>query len=64
MKSELTYTFDELHKFVTLKGWHLNMVTSHKGLIYWLDWKDESGDWNEKEFKSINSLTSFIKEVI
>tara|TARA_Y100000593_G_scaffold95130_1_gene200453 strand:- start:18599 stop:18844 length:246 start_codon:yes stop_codon:yes gene_type:complete len=62
-ETKMTYTFDELHKFATLKGWHLNMATSHKGLIYWLDWKDEDGDWRETEFKSIKSLTSFIKGV-
>ena len=64
MKNNKPFHFDELHKLAVSKGWYLNMATSNQGLIYWLDWKNANGDWNQEQFLSLTKLSKFIKEVV
>jgi len=56
--------FDDLHKLVTSKGWYLNMTASSQGIVYWLDWKNADGDWNQEQFLSFAKLSKFYKELV
>jgi len=56
--------FDDLHKLVISKGWYLNMSASNQGILYWLDWKNADGDWNQEQFLSFAELSKFYKELV